>query len=439
MTAMRTLSWRWVVSSLLLLATLLNYMDRQVFSSSAVDIQAELHLDDRHYGELESAFSLSFGLGSLIFGWMADRTPVRWLYAAVVIFWSGAGVATSWAGSFAALIACRAWLGFAEAGHWPCGLRTTRDILPARDRPLGNGLLQSGAALGGILTPLVIQALAGAGESARGWRPPFLVIGCAGIVWAVAWLVLSRRPAGEGRSPPPLPAAEISRAAAADSGEGELSLRAILLDRRLWILAALSGLFNATWQFLRAWLPKYMEELRGYDRAHTLAFTSYYFLAAGLGSLAAGWVARRLAQGGMAVARARALVMVACALLSALGSVVVLLPRGPGLQAVLLLMGFGSLGIFPGFYSLTQEISGRHQGKVTAVMGLSCWLLVARLQPLTGSLIDSLGRSRGYAWNLVIGGFLPLAGMGLLGLFWPREARKAREAGAPATPAGIER
>ena len=48
-------------------------------------------------------------------------------------------------GPYRWLLLCRTMLGLFEAGHWPCALLTARQILTVKDRPLGNGILQSGA------------------------------------------------------------------------------------------------------------------------------------------------------------------------------------------------------------------------------------------------------------------------------------------------------
>ena len=87
-------AWQWWVSRLLLLATMLNYMDRQTLANLSVRITDELSLSQERYGDLELAFGWAFAAGSLAFGILADKLPVRWLYPAVVIGWSAVGVLT---------------------------------------------------------------------------------------------------------------------------------------------------------------------------------------------------------------------------------------------------------------------------------------------------------------------------------------------------------
>src|SRR5436305_257885 len=152
----RPRSWKWLVCGLLLLATMLNYMDRMTLNQLGPRIMSELDLNKIQYGRIESAFAIAFACGALLSGWLADRINVRWFYPAVVLAWSAAGFATGFAYGFYTLIACRFLLGLCEAGHWPCALRTTQRILSPDQRTMGNSLLQSGAALGAVLTLPII-------------------------------------------------------------------------------------------------------------------------------------------------------------------------------------------------------------------------------------------------------------------------------------------
>ena len=134
-------SWRWWVCGALLLATLLNYMDRQALSETATELKERYNLDDARYGQVERWFSYAFAVGSILFGFLADRFGPRRLYPVVLVGWSLAGIATTlrrarpdvtaWletpgdepgTGTFRWLLICRTVLGLFEAGHWPCAL-----------------------------------------------------------------------------------------------------------------------------------------------------------------------------------------------------------------------------------------------------------------------------------------------------------------------------
>ncbi|HXT58588.1 MAG TPA: MFS transporter, partial [Pirellulales bacterium] len=151
--APRSPRWKWYVCGILLLATMLNYMDRLTLNLTASQIKAEFALNNQQYGELEWGFGLAFAVGGLMMGFAADRVSVRWMYPAVLLGWSAAGMATGWTTSYGQLAACRILLGFFEAGQWPCALVTSQRLLSKEDRTLGNSILQSGAALGAILVP----------------------------------------------------------------------------------------------------------------------------------------------------------------------------------------------------------------------------------------------------------------------------------------------
>ncbi len=188
-------TWRWFICCLLLLGTVVNYMDRLTVNTLAIEIQSEFHLNDKQYGYTELGFGMAFAAGSLLFGWMVDRMGVFWLYPVVLVGWSAMGFLTGLSRTFEELLILRILLGVFEAGHFPCGLKTIQLLMAPRDRALGNSLLQSGTALGAVLAPQAIKLLLTEGEG--GWRRPFLVIGAGdGLGAALAGLDPPARPPG---------------------------------------------------------------------------------------------------------------------------------------------------------------------------------------------------------------------------------------------------
>ena len=108
--------WVWWISGLLLLATMINYMDRQTLANLKVRITGELSLSNELYGNLEWGFGWSFAAGSLFFGFLSDRISVRFLYPAVLMAWSTMGIITGFCNDYRTMLFCRILLGFFEAG-----------------------------------------------------------------------------------------------------------------------------------------------------------------------------------------------------------------------------------------------------------------------------------------------------------------------------------
>ncbi len=394
--------YRWSVCGLLLLATTVNYMDRQTLANAAGRVKDEFRLTNQQYGELETAFGLAFAGGAVLFGFLADRVSVRWLYPGVLLAWSAMGIATGWAQTFTGLLVCRTLLGLFESGHWPCALKTTQRLLPAGERTLGNSILQSGASVGAILTPLVLAAMLT--PEAGSWRVPFQVIGAAGFVWAALWLPTVR---GADLAPEP----DADRRAESPAARPP----ALLVARRVFVLVVVVVAINACWHLFRVWLPLFLQEGRGYSESFALGFTSAYYIATDAGCLAAGWVSLTLHRRGLPVGTARWLVFTACAGLSALSVGVALTPAGGLLLAQLLVLGAGSLGLFPCYYALSQELSRRHQGKVTGLLGMAAWLAAAPIHTFFGWLVD---QTQSYDRGIALVGCLPLLSAAVWWLLW---------------------
>jgi ACS family hexuronate transporter-like MFS transporter len=470
----RSPSWKWGVCGLLLLATTVNYMDRLTLNQLSAPILQDFGLGDPEYGQLESAFGVAFALGAIVLGWLADQISVRWLYPAAVLVWSAAGFATGLVGTFAALLACRFVLGLAEAGNWACALRTTQHILPPAERTMGNGILQSGAAVGAVLTPLVVLVVY---RTTHSWRPAFLIVGVLGAVWAAGWLVLvrrrdlpaPRRPAGQSLAPilgwlvalyatdlaahllggPPwLGVATKSGVTAlgiagvvlwlAVATRGDRELPRSLFFRRFAALAVVVVTINATWHFFRVWLPRFLQEQHGYSLEELNYFSIGYYVSTDLGSLGAGAATLALARGGLAVHASRVIVFAACALVTTLSLVAAVLPAGLALLGVLLAVGFAALGLFPAYYSFSQDLTVEHQGKLTGALGCTCWMSLALLHEVVGGAV---GGSKSYSAGVACAGLLPLLGLLALLLLWGRSPRgplvTQKETSPPAPPEAI--
>lgn len=394
----------WTVSLMLLMATMLNYMDRQALANVAPRVIEEFGLTKEQYGNVEAMFSYAFAAGSLIFGFVADRVPVRWLYPGVLVLWSLVGMATGLVRDYHELLACRVALGFFEAGHWPCALITTQALISSEHRTFSNSILQSGASVGAILTPIVIRLMVTGQTEAGAWRPPFLVIGALGFVWAIVWWfsipgrAFRERPGDE------------------SAGTTKPSWLRLFVDRRFWALAIMVVCINIPWQLVRAWLPLFLQQGRDYSEAFALGFNSAYFIATDIGCIAAGAAALWLVRRGWTPHRSRLLVYSFCSALVCLTVVASLLPQGWALLAVLLVVGAASLGLFPCYYSFTQALNESHIGKATGLLATIGWVASAPVQKLYGRLVDQTGS---YDFGLAVVGLAPLIAAVAMLFLWP--------------------
>jgi ACS family hexuronate transporter-like MFS transporter len=408
----RPASWQWWVTGLLLLATMINYMDRQTLSNLAVRIQQQFGLTNEQYGDLEFVFGVAFAMGSLFFGILADRLSVRWLYPCILVAWSAVGIATGFSQGYWSLLVCRGLLGFFEAGHWPCALIVTQSVLSRGDRVMGNSILQSGASLGAVLTPIIIRLVVGDSVAESAWRQPFFIIGGVGLLWAMLWLLVIKRD-------------DLPRHRVENVEQQPTIIRhaiGLMMDRRFWALVFMVICINTSWQLIRAWLPKFLQEGRGYTEAQALYFNSVYFIATDVGCILAGVAGLALTRRGMTVHGSRVLVFFGCSLLAAMTTLAAVLPHGWGLLAVLLCVAAGTLGLFPCYYSFTQELSVPRMGLLTGMLSSIGWLASAPTQKVFGYVVDQTGS---YDFILAILGWAPLVGLVVFLAVWPRHASEA--------------
>jgi len=402
-TVSRPPSWKWAITGLLLLATTINYMDRVTLASASVRVTRELALDDAQYGNLELAFGWAFAAGSLVFGFLADRVRVYYLYPAILAAWSLMGMATGWTHGYFALIACRTLLGFFEAGHWPCALKTTFTLLSEKDRTMGNSMLQSGASIGAIVTPQIMKLLVT--DQPGSWRTTFIAVGGAGLLWVALWLVCLR--------PRDLETATAPVNAAKNDGPG---LAAILRSGRFWAVALLIVGAQAAWHIYRVWLMKFLQTGRGYEERAALDFNSLYFIATDVGCILAGfvslWLIRRR---GASPHNARRTVYAGACVLTSLSVLLPSLGKGWPLLATLLLIGAGALALFPCYYSFVQDLSPNHVGRLTGLLSLWVWAVTSPMHSFFGLLAD---RTKSYDVGLVIAGLAPWLGVIAMKLLW---------------------
>jgi ACS family hexuronate transporter-like MFS transporter len=315
---------RWWIIVLVFLAAVLNYVDRQTLSALAPTIQADLQMDDRDYANIVNIFLLAYTIAYLVSGKLVDRLGTRAGTAVFVVWWSLANMATAWVQGMRSMGSCRFLLGLGEAGIWPAASKAVSEWFPARQRALAIGFYTMGATIGATLAPYVVIPLAkfdyasnlpwaeGLFGHGTGWRVAFLITGMAGVIWLVPWLMLYRKP----RESAFVTAEEL---ALIEEGEAVSGVQEkawtwgqVLSFRPVWLLLLGRLLTDPVWYFYQFWFAKYLSSDRGLDQG-ALTITWIVYAAAGVGSLAGGWLSGLLVKGGKSPAASRLWIMLGCA------------------------------------------------------------------------------------------------------------------------------
>ncbi len=393
---MNTPRKRWTLCGLLLLATIINYLDRQTISVSASRIADEFRLTDGHLGLLFSGFLFAYGIGQVVLGPVLDRMGTVRAYALAVAMWSLSGAASGIATGFGFLLVTRLALGVCESPNWPLALRAVARAFPPAQRVLATGIFQSGTSIGALIAPPIIIYLA----NAHGWRASFIVIGAVGLVWVAVWLLWFRfQPEFKIDQPSAVENTTVSPAV-----EGPATLADIVRSRAFWGLALATSFLNPLQYFYTTWIPRYFDKYAGVgfgaELAHRLIVV-YLALDIGLwtgGGLVA-WLARR-----WEVRKARLLVT---AIGAACMMTVPLIAFTRNLEVITGLISLATFGLgwFMGNYlTFSAEVSRKRTSTAVGLLGGIGSLAGAGFMLLVGGSIE---RSGSFSLAFLMAGLMP--------------------------------
>jgi ACS family hexuronate transporter-like MFS transporter len=386
---------RWVVLAVFAAAAALNYLDRQILPALAPALRDEFHLSNADYGLVLAAFSIAYAAAAPFAGLFIDRIGLNRGASFAVALWSLAGIATARVGNLGALVACRAWLGAAQAGGVPASGKAIAIYLKPEERALGNAVSQAGMTVGAMLAPPVAVWLA----MRYGWRSAFLVTGIVSLLWVPVWSrVAAKEPAAPHRA---------------------LSASAVFRDRRLWSFLAATALGMTVYTLWTNWTTVFLADVHHLPLAKTaqLAWLPPVFF--NLGGLAGGWLSMRWIRRGVRPldARLRACYTSAVALLATAAAP--LMP-GPGSAiAVISVSAFWSSALSVNLYTMPLDVYGAERAAFTVAMLTAAYgAMQAIFSPAAGRLIDMYG----FTPVCVIVALLPLAGCAVLAAANPRRS-----------------
>lgn len=313
---------RWLIIALIFFVTLINYIDRLTISVLAPVITKDLGLSNVEFGTITIWFLVAYTLSQAVSGKIYDRIGNKLGFTFSVVVWSIGAMLHAFATGIGSLSAFRFILGFGEAGNFPGAAKVAAEWFPQKERALAQGIFNSGVALGSIVAPPLIIWL----QLNYGWKTTFIFTGALGFVWLIFWLIFynsrdshkwltteEKNLIEEGED-----VSADSKFQNPDSKTDAPSYLSLLKYRQTWAIVLARFLVDPVWWLYITWLPKYLYDARGFDLKQIGLFAWVPFVAAGLGSLFGGWLAKFLIGRGWSVNNARkAIIGASCLLMPA--------------------------------------------------------------------------------------------------------------------------
>ena len=240
----------WRALALLLAINLFNYIDRQILAAVEPMLRLEFFgADDADAkaktGALATAFLLSYMFLAPVFGWLADRIS-RWVLVGMsVALWSLASGWSGLAGSFAALLITRMFVGVGEAGFGPAAPTILSDLFSVEKRGRVMSLFYIAIPVGSALG----YVFGGWAAGHLGWRWAFYLVVPPGLALAAVCFFM--------RDPRESRPAVAARKASIHDYLGLLKIPSFVLNT-----AAMTAMTFAIGG-IAFWIPSYIYEVRG--------------------------------------------------------------------------------------------------------------------------------------------------------------------------------
>jgi len=357
---------RWFIVSLLFLATVINYIDRQTLSVLAPLLRDQFHMTNTDYSRIVFAFLLAYMIMQSGSGRLMDKLGTRAGMALAVGWWSVAAMLHAAASSVLSFGLFRFLLGMGEAGNWPGGVKAVSEWFPTRERAFATGFFNSGSTLGAVIAPPLVTWIA----LRWGWQPAFLMTGALGFLWVVLWILFYHSP----QRHPWLSDRERSFILAgqpehdADSAP-RVRWMDLLRYRQMWGLVLARMNADPVWWFFVFWLPEYLKRERHFSMTMIGYFAWIPFLTADIGCLTGGAVSGWLIRRGCPVLKARKIVMSVSMTLMLAGIPAVLIESPTAAIALISLATFAYSCWAPNILTLPADIFPKHI--VASASGLS--------------------------------------------------------------------
>src|SRR5262245_13481872 len=383
---MRTRS---VVLALLVLLSIITYMDRVCISFAGPRMQHDLKISPDQWGWVLGAFLLAYGLFEIPSGALGDRIGQRRVLTRIVLWWSAFTMLTGVVRHYYLLVATRFLFGAGEAGAYPNASGCIGRWFPATERARAQGIVWGASRLGGALTPFLVVPLMGRIR----WQAAFWIFGSIGLIWAAIWWRWFRDDPAKHPAVTPAELAEIGPEPTGGGHHGVPWVR-LLKTPQLWLIMAMYWFYCFGNIFFFFWFPEYVMKGRGISEDHAKYWGALPYLLGALVNFTAGWLSDWLTtRHGLAIGR-KAIGI--CAL--ATGAVLMLAAArtSAAIPAVVLLaLCFGLMdGMLPCSWAICLDVGKQHSGAVSGAMNSAGQAAGYVCTVLYGYLVESYGYDR---------------------------------------------
>jgi len=304
--ALKIGKFRWAIVSLVALATIINYIDRGALGFLWPEISEDLGLTKLDYAIILNVFTFAYAFGQTLFGKIFDWIGTRLGFVLSIIVWSTATMLHAVSTGLTSFAIFRGLLGLSEAGNWPGATKANAEWFPINERALAQGIFNSGAAIGGIVSAPVIAYLF---VFLKTWQATFIAVGALGFLWLVPWLIMYK---SGPESHPWLSQdereyiltgqrdAETNEIADYAPNSGE-----ILSRKESWGVIMASFFLDPIWWLFVGWLPLYLNETYGFGVAEIGMYAWVPYVGAMFGAWFGGLLAQNRIKAGWTVNKTR--------------------------------------------------------------------------------------------------------------------------------------
>lgn len=400
MKSSHTFSFRWVILSLLFIATTVLYIDRSALGILAPELQKSIGWTEEQYGLINSVFMIAYAICFIVMGKLIDRIGTRKGYLLSIGIWSIATLAHALARSWIGFAFARGSLAIGQSGNFPSAIKAVAEWFPKKDRAFAVSVFNGGANVGSILSPLIIPVLV---LNVGFWQIGFLWTFPISLLWMVGWWFLARQPKeNQFVSKTEYDYIHSDTKEEEVTTENAVKWKDILPHRATWAIAVAKFFGDPIWWFYLFWGAKFLNERFGLNLQEIgIPFFTIYLVSWLIGILI-GKLSSRLLNLGLN--KGRKLSLLTCAVCAI---PVALVPHTANMWlavGLIALAAGGHCGWSANVFSLMSDIFPKKAvGTVSGFGGFAGALGGAIIAYAVGKILQDIGLD-GYAIPFAIAG-----------------------------------